>query len=61
MVLNTSMENIKINLVWDNWSDKGPLPNGLHPKYINEWETKVGYQNCIRCPRVVHPCRYMNV
>ena len=33
-------ENLKVNLVWDNWNDNGPLPNGLHPKYINEWDTK---------------------
>lgn len=34
------MENLKINLIWDNWNDNGPMPNGLHPKYIKEWDTK---------------------
>ena len=34
-------ESIKIRLVWDNWSEDGtPLPNGLHPKYIKEWDSK---------------------
>ena len=36
-----SGESIKIRLVWDNWSKDGtPMPNGLHPKYIEEWDTK---------------------
>ena len=30
----------KINLVWDSWSDKGPMPNGLHHKYRPEWESR---------------------
>jgi len=35
------LENINIRLVWDNWSDNGtPMPNGLHPKYLAEWDTK---------------------
>jgi hypothetical protein len=29
----------KINLVWDCWSDNGPMPNGLHHKYRAEWDT----------------------
>jgi hypothetical protein len=29
----------KINLVWDAWSDQGPMPNGLHPKYREEWDS----------------------
>jgi len=29
----------KINLVWDSWSDKGPMPNGLHHKYRPEWDS----------------------
>ena len=30
----------KINLVWDNWSDKDtPMPNGLHHKYRDQWKT----------------------
>jgi len=35
------LENINIRLVWDNWSNNAtPMPNGLHPKYIPEWESK---------------------
>jgi hypothetical protein len=34
----------KINLVWDAWSKtNNPMPNGLHWKYRDEWETK--YKN----------------
>ena len=34
----------KINLVWDAWSKSNkPMPNGLHWKYRDEWETK--YKN----------------
>ena len=29
----------KINLIWDSWSDKGPMPNGLHHKYRAEWDS----------------------
>ena len=34
----------KINLVWDSWSKSNkPMPNGLHHKYRDEWESK--YKN----------------
>lgn len=34
----------KINLVWDSWSKSNkPMPNGLHWKYREEWESK--YKN----------------
>ena len=34
----------KINLVWDSWSKSNkPMPNGLHHKYRDEWETR--YKN----------------
>ena len=29
----------KINLIWDSWSDTGPMPNGLHHKYRDEWDS----------------------